>query len=195
MAEETTPTPGGPPPATPAAAPPATPEPPAEPAGKTVPYDRFKEVNERAKQLEREATETKTRLEALEAEKLSDLEKAQAKADKAEARATELEAKAVRTERANLVSRAARAANFADPDDAVAFLSSNLPEDEKSAEAAVKDLAESKPHLLKQEGGTQRIGAPLGPGSSGDVPLGADGKPDVQRGLGQDLLRAMTGGR
>lgn len=175
----------------PAPAPPA-PVPPAPPAGQTVPYDRFKEVNEELKS-------TRTQLEDLtkwkdeqEQKNLSELERERKERAKAETRASELESKLTNMERSALVRKAALSAEFVDPEDAVSMLDLTQIDDEEKAKAAVEKLAEEKDHLVKKAGPTP-IGAPLRPGTPDAVPVGPDGKPDMAAGLGRDMLRGLFG--
>lgn len=161
----------------------------------TVPYDRFKEVNERAKAAEDQLAELTKWKDEQEAAKLSDIEKAEQKRQQAEERATQAEQKALKLERSGFVRSAAAGARFTDPDDAVAFLEGKLgdldtPEKAKEAVAA---LAKTKPHLVGTRAGGGDGGARGG--TLDDIPRTPDGKVDVARGLGQDLLQALGGQR
>jgi uncharacterized protein YbjT (DUF2867 family) len=126
--------------------------PPAEPQERTVPYDRFKSVNDQAKQAKQQADELRQRLEELEAKDQSELERERKAREKAEARAAELESGVKQRDRADLLRAAARDAKFEDPDDAVVYLGSQEVADAAEAKRLVKDLAGRKKNLLRNEG-------------------------------------------
>jgi hypothetical protein len=187
MAE--TPAPPAPAPSQPAPTPPppspAPTPPPSQPAAdtKAVPYDRFKEVNERAKQAEKELSELQAWKEQQENERLSELERATKRAEQAEQKAQQLEERATQLERSGWVRSAAQAAGFTDVEDALAFVDLSALKDADKAKAAVQDLAERKPHLLNAEAppaAPAAFGAPLTaiPGGNSDDP-----KLDLGRGL------------
>jgi hypothetical protein len=130
-----------------------------------VPYERFQQANnkakeaaERAKALERDLADLRAQIEERETAGLPELERERKRAEQLEKRAAEAEKRAEETER-NLarsqrerwVTAAASAQNFADPSDASAFVNLDDIEDEKDAERAVKRLAASKKHLVKDE--------------------------------------------
>jgi hypothetical protein len=123
-----------------------------EPTGtedQTVPYERFKAANERAKKLEQDMQALSARLEEREAAELSELEREKKAREKAEGQVSELDGKVKSLERGGWVRSAATKHGFNDPSDALAFTDLGTIEDEKSADRAVKSLAGSKPHLLK----------------------------------------------
>ena len=158
----------------------------------TVPYSRFKEVNDRVKAAETAAAEAAAQLKAREEAELSEKEKAEKAAQEAISRAEAAEARATELERSSWVRAAA--SDFNDPDDAVAMLNlSELDSAEKAAEA-VKDLGKNKPHLVKDQK-PAKIGSPLDGGKKHEVPTGADGKPDEKLGLGQELMTSLFGGK
>lgn len=161
----------------------------------TVPYDRFREVNERAKAAEEQLAEITKWKQEQEQAKLSDIERAEAQRKEAEERATAAEARALNLERSGMVRSAALGARFTDPDDAVEFLAKKLGDLDtpEKVKAAVAELAKSKPHLVGSRAGGGDGGARGG--AIDDVPRTADGKVDVARGLGQDLLSALAGQR
>jgi DNA repair exonuclease SbcCD ATPase subunit len=150
---------------------PAAPAEPTEPAATTeqptddqrVPYERFEQVNKKAKEAAERATTLETQLKDLKAQLddresaglpeldrlKKDMERVQKRADEAEARAAAADTKLQRTSRERLITAAAQAQNFADPSDASAFIDLDAIEDEKDAERAVKRLASQKKHLLK----------------------------------------------
>lgn len=131
-------------------------------ASESVPYDRFKAVNdEKAAALARAATaeeELKTlkRAGQTDAER-ADAERADAiaRAEAAEKRATDLEKAQTVSERSGWIRDAAAAAKFYDPGDAIARLSSDDLKTAASAERAVKALAEKAPHLVNAEGSSR----------------------------------------
>jgi hypothetical protein len=141
-------------------APPAEPDKPAE---QTVPYERFQQANtkakeavDRAKALEKSVADLKAAMEERENAGLPELDRERKRAEAlekrvadAEAKAADSDAKLARSAKSSLVRSAAK--DFADPDDAVAFVDLDGIEDDKDAERAVKALAKRKPHLLKPE--------------------------------------------
>lgn len=199
--EPASPIPGQPVPAstqTPAAAHAA--EPAQPPAGEqAVPYQRFKEVNDRLRAAEDAARELQEWKAEQERAALSETERLTQERDQALQRAEQAEGKVTRLERGQLVATAAAAAGFADPQDAAAFIDLSAIEDQAAARTAVQQLAESKPHLVKQQPGAPERPAPIG-GLTGaqpavEVPVGQDGKPDAKLGLGRDLLASLSSKR
>lgn len=190
----------------------ATTETPAEPAAETtppaatgtetpinaptgeqaVPYARFKEINDAKVAAEKAAADAAAELQKIKDADLSEKERAEKAASEATARAEAAEAKATKLERSALVREAAK--NFNDPGDAVAMLDLSEIDDADKAAEAVKKLGESKPHLVKAQSPTA-IGAPLGKSAkaTGEIPTGADGKPDMKAGLGTELLNGLFG--
>ncbi len=134
----------------------------------TVPFDRFQQVNRKAKEAadgrkaaESEAAKLRQQLEDRESAGLPEveqmkkrLEAAEKRAEENERKANEAEASVARASKDRWVTAAAQAQNFADPTDASAFLNLDDIEDEKDAERAVKRLATAKKHLVKAEGPT-----------------------------------------
>jgi hypothetical protein len=132
----------------------------------TVPFERFTQVNrkakeaaDRAKAAEQKAADLLRELEARENAGLPELEQARKRAEAAEKRAEENERKAAEADarvanltKASWVTAAAREQGFTDPSDAAAFLDLSVIDDEKDAERAVKRLTQSKPHLIKPDG-------------------------------------------
>lgn len=196
---------------------PETPQMPAEgqqegntkPTEESVPFERFKQVNtkakeaaERAKALEREVAEMRRQMEERETAGLPELEQMKKRLEAAERRAEEndrkaqqAEAKVVNAQRERWITAAAQAANFADPSDAAAFLNLDEIEDEKDAERAVKRLAQSKKHLIKPDGPTlpgkvlengrpAPAGAPASKTQSADEQWAAEVAPMLQRMVG-----------
>lgn len=187
-------------PPAPAGAPPAPPAAPSASAStdtQAVPYERFREVNESLK-AEREQREALERWKAeQERAAMTEQERITAERDEALTRAQQAEDRVVKLERGQLAAAAARRANFADPDDAAAFIDLATIEDQATADAAVAQLAERKPHLLRTETTAPTtptaIGGLTSPAPGGEPPVGQDGKPDVRLGLGRDLLASLTG--
>lgn len=118
-------------------------EPPAE--------NLIGEAKRKQKAAEKEAEALKDRLDALEDRDRSEVEKAQRRAEKAEKDAAEYESRAKNLERGGWLRSAAQAEGFNDPDDAVAFANLDDVEDQRAAKRVVKDLAASKPHLVKAD--------------------------------------------
>lgn len=185
-----TPTAPAPAPEAPVEAPAATP--PAPEKKGPVPYSRFEEVNgeKNALQTELEA------LRAAEAERqraaLSDLERAQQDAQSHEQAAAAATVRATVAERSMQVWKEAHATGFRVPDDAVTFLQTRLDslDSPDKIKQAVRQLAQDRGDLVGAvNAAPTAIGAPATPSApTAEVPLGADGKPDHKRGLGQDLL-------
>lgn len=156
----------------------------------TVPYARFKEVNDRVKAAEQAASDAAAALKKREDAELSEKEKAEKDAAEALKRAEAAEARATELERSAWVRSAAN--NFNDPDDAVAMLDLSSLDSSDKVDKAVKELGEKKPHLLKGEK-PQAIGAPSSNGKKQEIPTDKDGKPDVKAGLGSELLSNIFG--
>lgn len=147
-------------------APPAEGTPPVEGEPKTeqtVPYERFQQANQKAKDaataqkaLERKVADLTAAMEERENAGLpeldrmrKDLERAAKRAEEAEARADATDKQLQRSAKERWVIAAAK--DFADPSDAAAFVNFDDIEDAKDAERAVKKLAQTKKHLLKAE--------------------------------------------
>jgi len=181
----------------PPAAAPGQPSAVAPAAPGPIPYDRFKQVNDERAQLAQRIQE----LENAEVERqraaLSEQERAQQDAQRYQTEAQSNEQRAIRAERALEVWKAAHAAGFRDPDDAVTFLSAQIADLDtaEKVKQAVAELLERKAHLKATgQGGPTPIGLPgHQQRPQAEVPLGADGKPDVKAGLGQDLLANLFG--
>lgn len=158
----------------------------------SVPYSRFKEVNDAKAAAEKAAEAATAALKEREEADLSEKEKAEKLATEATARAEAAEARATNLERSALVRNAA--SGFNDPDDAVAMLDLSDIDSAEKAKKAVENLGKSKPHLVKTEKPTP-IGSTLTPNEPGEIPTGADGKPDMKAGLGNELLAGVFGNR
>jgi DNA repair exonuclease SbcCD ATPase subunit len=129
-----------------------------EPTTRSVPYERFAEVNKRLKARERELQQVTSRIEDLESRDQSELERERKKAARFEREANEALDKLTRVERQQWIREAARDAKFDDPGDAVAFLDVQDIEDFEDAAQAVKDLAKAKPRLLRTDSPPVQIG-------------------------------------
>lgn len=139
-----------------------------EPAERSVPYTRFKEVNDKLADERKQRSELEGRISQLEdadktaVERLTkDLERAQKRADEAEAKATDVEGKLSRTEKAAWVQAAAAKLNFHDPESASMFADLDVIENTADAKKAVEKMAKDKTYLVKQEQKTpalQRVG-------------------------------------
>lgn len=162
-----------------------------EPRERTIPYDRFQEVNKRAKEMEREVAELREWREQQEAANLSAQEREQKARERAERKAVEAEQKLQRLERSSYVRSVAQRLEFQDPDDAVALVDLGAADDERSAERLVRDLAKRKPHLLRpKQPGPPQIGQVLENGSPVQG-QNAQQTEDPRDMLGQGLLEAL----
>lgn len=142
----------------PAAAAPAPAAEPAAPPEQTVPYSRFAEVNQTAKAAQKQLQEMQERLEELESRDKSELERERSKRTQFEQQAAEMASRLEQVERSGWIRSAAAVANFEDPDDAVAFISTQAVESAEDAEKAVKALAKRKPKLLREQQPSPQIG-------------------------------------
>lgn len=176
-------------------------------SGDAVPRSRLTAEAKARREAERRAEEAEKKLREAEQKDLSDKERAEREAAEAKARADAAEQRATKLERQGWIRDAASAAGFVDAADAIAHIDvlevdddGKTPRigDEDAAKKAVDELAESRPHLVGKAGQRQQIGRPGGGGgegnSGGSIPTDAEGKPDVKRGLGQDLLAHLGGG-
>ena len=142
-------------PTTPAATATAVAEPPAE---RTVPYDRFKQVNDQLAEAKRKADEAEQKRQELEDRDKSELEQVRGKLEKAEKRNAELQGqveelggKLTSNERSGWVREAASKAKFIDATDALGRVDLSAIENEDDAKKAVADVAKSAPHLVAAE--------------------------------------------
>lgn len=129
-----------------------------DPPERTVPYSRFKEVNDRLADERKARTALEERMSQLEdrdktdVERLTkELEKREKRIAEAEQRAADLEAKSMRDAKASLVANAAAKANFHDPSLAAQLLDLEGIEDAAQAERAVKALARERGYLVKSD--------------------------------------------
>lgn len=130
-----------------------------------VPYERFQKANskakeaaERASKLEQDLAELRSQFEEREQAGLPELERLKQEREKlakrledAEKRAQEKEVEATNVRREQWVSAAAATLGFHDPDDASRYVSLGDIESREDAERAVKAIAKSKKHLVKDE--------------------------------------------
>lgn len=128
------------------------------PAERTVPYARFKEVNDRLAAEKQARNDLEERMASLEDRDKTDVErltkereKLEKRAAEAEQRASELEAKSMRDAKASLVERAAAKLNFHDPGLASQLVALDEIDDAKAADAAVKTLAKERGYLVRAE--------------------------------------------
>lgn len=129
-----------------------------EPQERTIPYTRFKEVNDKLADERKARSDLETRIAQLEdadkphLERLTkDLERAAKRAEEAENRASELESARQRDQKAAWLSSAAAKQNFHDPDVAARMVDLEQIEDATSAAKAIKALAKDNEWLVKQE--------------------------------------------
>lgn len=137
---------------------------PAADESRTVPYDRFAQVNQQARDYKNQLDELSGRLQELEDKDKTDLDRERTQRERAQTEAQELKSRLQNLERGSLVRAAAAEAGFIDPDDAVGFVSLSEIESDKDAEQAVKRLAKRKAHLIKQESPPPQIGRVLANG-------------------------------
>jgi hypothetical protein len=132
---------------------PATPAPPTEETKteQSVPYSRFAEVNDKAKQATQELQELKQRLQELEDRDKSEIERERTQRERLQAELQEREAKLVQVERGSWVRDAAVEAKFIDPTDALGRIDLSKIESASDAKREVKKIAESAKHLIQSE--------------------------------------------
>lgn len=174
--------------------PPTTDDPPE----RTVPYARFKEINDRLAEERRKAGEMETRMQQLEdrdktdVERLTkDLERAQKEREQA---AKELEgerAARVKSEKASWLQAAAAKANFHDADAATLYANLDEIENAKDAEKAVQRIAKDKTYLVKddvKQAPLQRVGIAGAETDASGVTISED---EVKRQWGAQMLEAI----
>lgn len=107
---------------------------------------------------ERELAELRSKILDFEDRDKSDAERAKARADRAEQELSRLMGEVTSLKKGAWVRSAAAELDFVDPDDAVTYLQNQLGnlEDPRDAKRAVKQLASSKKHLLRQKEPEQR---------------------------------------
>jgi len=118
-----------------------------------VPYHRFEEVNGRAKRAEKQLEDLQQRIVEFEERDKSEAERAKSRAERAESQLKQLQGTVTAMQKGSWVRSAAAELGFHDPEDAIAHLGERLAglEDERDAKRAVKTLAQSKKHLVRDE--------------------------------------------
>jgi hypothetical protein len=130
-----------------------------------VPYERFQQVNQQAKdakekaaKLESDLADIRSQMEEREQQGLPELDQLRKRLEKAEQRAEQAEqerekalGEAANVRRERWVTAAAAAQNFIDPDDAVRYVDLSEVESIEDAERAVKRVAKQKQHLIRDE--------------------------------------------
>lgn len=139
---------------------PTPPEPVEPPVERTVPYDRFKSVNDQLVEAKQKIGTFETKLTELEEKDKTELEQERSKRERAEAKLTELQGqveelggKLTSTERSQWVREAAAKANFHDPVDALGRPEVDLSkiETEDDAKKAVAEAVKAAKHLVDAE--------------------------------------------
>jgi hypothetical protein len=135
-----------------------TPKTEEEAPERTVPYARFKEINDRLAKEREQRTELEARMQQLEDRDKTDVERLTKELERAqktsEQASKELESERqqrVQTEKAAWLSAAAAKANFHNPDVAAKMVDLTNIEDSAAAEKAVKGLAKDNDWLVKAE--------------------------------------------
>jgi hypothetical protein len=174
------------------------------PTERTVPYQRFKEVNDRLAAEKQARVELEERMSQLEdrdktdVERLTrELEKAQKKAAEESERAASLEQARERDAKKSLINEAAAKAKFHNPTLASQLVNLDEIEDAKAAEAAVKALAKDQPFLVQQEEATRQRLRQVGvDGSTVDDAADKKGLVTVEeqeRAWGEAMLAGLEG--
>lgn len=174
-----------------------------------IPYQRFEEVNKRAKQAEQELADLRNKILEFEDRDKSDVERERAARQRAESQLNEMATKVTSLEKGAWVRAAAAEANFHDPEDAVSHLRDQLAalEDQRDAKRLVRKLADAKKHLVREEKKEERRpigqmfagqGVPQQPGQQGQQPrnpqqVAAERELEFAQGLSQQLSRFRDG--
>jgi len=146
--------------------------PPAPESDKTVPYDRFAEVNERAKKAEAELQKRVKAEEDAEKKRLEEAGQHKELADREKARADSLEAQVRASKIENRVIAEAAKLNIVDAEAALKLIDQSSIEVDKDGnvsgvEDAMKALVESKPYLVNSKQ-TPRVGSATNPANPGN---------------------------
>lgn len=170
---------------------------------RTVPYARFKEINDKLSEERKQRAELEGRIGQLEdadkphIERLTkDLERAQKRADEAEKASQDIQSQLARSEKTAWLSNAAAKLNFHDPDIAARMVDLDTVEDATSAEKIVKSLAKDKAFLVKEEtrqSPLERVGI-AGVEQPKPNDQGLVSEQDLQRAWGTELLKGLDPG-
>lgn len=131
----------------------------AEATGEDRPEENLRaEMERRRKKHEKETEELRLQLQELQDKDKSEAERLRARAERAEAQLGQVLGKVTSLEKGAWVRSAAAELNFHDPEDAVSHLGERLAafEDQGDAKRAVKQLAKSKKHLIREDKPEQR---------------------------------------
>lgn len=171
-----------------------------EPPERTVPYSRFKEINDRLAKERDQRAELEARMQQLEDRDKTDVERLTKELERAqkasETSAKELESERqqrVQAEKASWLSAAAAKANFHNPDVAAKMVDLGMIEDATAAEKAVKGLAKDNDWLVKAEpkgSPLQRVGI-AGAEQQQAQQQGLITEEDQVRQWGADLLKQI----
>ncbi len=184
----------------------ADPPPAATPPANMVPQDRLNEVLRQAQDAQRRAEAAEARATALEDEKKSDLEKAQAEAARNKERADAADAAVAKMKRDNAVRAAAVLAGSISPDAVVALVDSRGVEinvdDPASISKAIETMKGTKEAPGPDAALFGEIDAPAVPPSPFGLPAGgttpppgtppAGGEEDPKMELGKGILAALA---
>jgi hypothetical protein len=118
-----------------------------------IPYQRFEEVNKRARQAEKELADLRSKILEFEDRDKSEVDRERSARQRAESQLAELTGKVTSLEKGSWVRSVAAELNFHDPEDAVQHLRDQLGglEDQTDARRLVRNLAKSKKHLIREE--------------------------------------------
>lgn len=157
-------------------------------------HPRFKEVTAENRKLREQVAEYERQQEAARVAQLSEAERLKEEKEAAEREAAAAKQRAEKLERDSWILGMAAALNFADPADAVALVDPKACADKAAAQAAVKQLADAKPHLLGKGGQPRSMGTPGG-GQQTPPAGGAGDSDDPKVQTGKDLLNFLNRGR
>lgn len=116
---------------------------------KTVPYDRFAEVNRKAKEAEAKLAKFESESEQRKKQELESKQEFEKLYTEEKTKREELEQNIAKAEKQAVVTKKATDLGFSDPADALRFVDSTL--DGDNLQEALTELAKSKPYLLKSE--------------------------------------------
>lgn len=198
--------PDEPPPAATPPPPAADPPPAATPPANMIPQDRLNEVLRQAQDSQRRAEAAEARATALEDEKKSDLEKAQAEAARNKQAADDANAAVAKMKRDNAVRAAATLAGSISPDAVVALVESRNVEINVDDPASITKAIDAMKGTKEAPGPDAALfgetGAPAVPPSPFGLPAGgttpppgtppANGSEDPKMELGKGILAALA---